>query len=51
MVYTQFLALYPIIGSRIDLLLPAVAEIAVQVKDVVRGGGIIVAFLKEPPGA
>jgi phosphatidylserine decarboxylase len=38
-------------GSRIDLLLPAAAEIAVQGKDVVRGGETIVAFLKEPSGA
>ena len=38
-------------GSRIDLLLPAAAELAVQVKDVVKGGETIVAFLKEPPGA
>ena len=38
-------------GSRTDLLLPATAEIAVQVGDVVRGGETILAFLKEPPGA
>ena len=38
-------------GLRIDLLLPAAAEIAVQVKDVVRGGETIIAFLKEPRGA
>ena len=38
-------------GSRIDLLLPAAAEIAVQVKDVIMGGETMVAFLKEPPGA
>ena len=38
-------------GSRTDLLLPAAAEIAVQVGDVVRGGETILAFLKEPPGA
>ncbi len=38
-------------GSRTDLLLPATAELAVQVGDVVRGGETILAFLKEPPGA
>ena len=38
-------------GSRTDLLLPATAEIAVQVGEVVRGGETILAFLKEPPGA
>ena len=38
-------------GSRTDLLLPATAEIAVQVGDVVRGGETVLAFLKEPPGA
>jgi phosphatidylserine decarboxylase len=38
-------------GSRTDLLLPATAEIAVQVGDVVRGGETILAFLKEPSGA
>jgi len=38
-------------GSRTDLLLPATAEIVVQVGDVVRGGETILAFLKEPPGA
>ena len=38
-------------GSRTDLLLPATADIAVQVGDVVRGGETILAFLKEPPGA
>jgi phosphatidylserine decarboxylase len=38
-------------GSRTDLLLPATAEIAVQVGDVVRGGETILAFLKEPLGA
>jgi phosphatidylserine decarboxylase len=38
-------------GSRTDLLLPAAAEIAVQVGDVVRGGETVLAFLKEPPGA
>lgn len=38
-------------GSRTDLLLPATAEIAVQVGDTVRGGETILAFLKEPPGA
>lgn len=38
-------------GSRTDLLLPATAEIAVQVGDVVKGGETILAFLKEPPGA
>ena len=38
-------------GSRTDLLLPAAAEIAVQVGDVVRGGETILAFLKEPSGA
>lgn len=38
-------------GSRTDLLLPAAAEIAVQVGDVVRGGETILALLKEPPGA
>jgi phosphatidylserine decarboxylase len=38
-------------GSRTDLLLPATAEVAVQVGDVVRGGETILAFLKEPPGA
>lgn len=38
-------------GSRTDLLLPATAEIVVQVGDVVRGGETVLAFLKEPPGA
>lgn len=38
-------------GSRTDLLLPAAAEITVQVGDVVRGGETILAFLKEPQGA
>lgn len=38
-------------GSRTDLLLPATAEITVQVGDVVRGGETILAFLKEPQGA
>jgi phosphatidylserine decarboxylase len=38
-------------GSRTDLLLPATAEIAVRVGDVVRGGETVLAFLKEPPGA
>jgi phosphatidylserine decarboxylase len=38
-------------GSRTDVLLPATAEIAVQVGDTVRGGETILAFLKEPPGA
>ena len=38
-------------GSRTDLLLPAAAEIVVQVGDVVRGGETILAFLKEPLGA
>jgi len=38
-------------GSRTDLLLPAAAEIVVQVGDVVRGGETVLAFLKEPPGA
>jgi len=38
-------------GSRTDLLLPAAAEVVVQVGDVVRGGETILAFLKEPPGA
>ena len=38
-------------GSRTDLLLPATAEIAVQVGDVVRGGETVLAFLKEPLGA
>jgi len=38
-------------GSRTDLLLPATAEIAVQIGDTVRGGETILAFLKEPPGA
>ncbi|MBM3222659.1 MAG: phosphatidylserine decarboxylase family protein [Candidatus Tectomicrobia bacterium] len=38
-------------GSRTDLLLPAAAELAVHVGDVVRGGETILAFLKEPPGA
>ena len=38
-------------GSRTDLLLPATAEIVVQVGDVVRGGETILAFLKEPLGA
>lgn len=38
-------------GSRTDLLLPAAAEITVQVGDVVRGGETILAFLKEPRGA
>ena len=38
-------------GSRTDLLLPATAEIEVQVGDVVRGGETVLAFLKEPPGA
>jgi len=38
-------------GSRTDLLLPATAEIVVQVGDVVRGGETILAFLKEPPDA
>ena len=38
-------------GSRTDLLLPATAEVVVQVGDVVRGGETVLAFLKEPPGA
>ena len=38
-------------GSHIDLLLPAAAEITVQVKDVIMGGETMIAFLKEPPGA
>ena len=38
-------------GSRTDLLLPAAAEVVVQVGDVVRGGETILAFLKEPLGA
>ena len=38
-------------GSRTDLLLPATAEMAVQVGDVVRGGETVLAFLKEPLGA
>src|SRR5215471_4634668 len=38
-------------GSRTDLLLPAAAEMVVQVGDVVRGGETILAFLKEPLGA
>jgi len=38
-------------GSRTDLLLPATAEVVVQVGDVVRGGETILAFLKEPLGA
>jgi len=38
-------------GSRTDVLLPATAEIAVQVGDTVRGGETILAFLKEPPDA
>jgi len=38
-------------GSRTDILLPATAEIAVQVGDTVRGGETVLAFLKEPPDA
>ena len=38
-------------GSRTDVLLPAAAEIVVQVGDTVRGGETVLAFLKEPPGA
>jgi phosphatidylserine decarboxylase len=38
-------------GSRTDVLLPATAEIAVQVGDTVRGGETVLAFLKEPPDA
>jgi phosphatidylserine decarboxylase len=38
-------------GSRTDLLLPAAAEMVVQVGDVVRGGETILAFLKEPLSA
>lgn len=38
-------------GSRTDVLLPAAAEIVVQVGDTVRGGETVLAFLKEPPDA